>query len=101
MAQAWAKTFYQSTAWKQCRLAYINSKFNLCERCGKAGYIVHHKVKLTMANVDDARVTLAWENLELLCLDCHNAEHMANDIDEGFFFDRDGYLVTNNPRGDD
>lgn len=97
--QDFAKQFYNSKAWKQCRKAYNNSRFNLCERCGKAGYITHHKTKLTPDNVHDACVTLAWENLELLCLDCHNAEHMSNDADEGFYFDRDGYLVSNTPGG--
>lgn len=76
----WAKPFYQSTAWKQCRAKYIKSVGGLCERCSKkglivAGYIVHHKCYLTPENINDPSVTLNWDNLEYLCQDCHNKEH--------------------------
>lgn len=97
MAKAFSQSFYDSKAWKECRKAYANSKFNLCERCGKPGKIVHHKVLLTLGNIDDARTTLAWENLELLCQDCHNAEHISRDTDVNFYFDANGYLIA--PRG--
>ena len=92
MAQDFSRRFYQSKDWKECRRAYNNSKFNLCERCGNPGLITHHKVVLTKENVEDARVALAWENLELLCLDCHNAEHYVRDTGKDMYFDRDGYL---------
>ena len=92
MAQDFSKRFYQSKDWKECRRSYNNSKFNLCERCGRPGFITHHKVVLTRENIDDARVALAWENLELLCLDCHNAEHYVNDTGKDMYFDADGYL---------
>ena len=59
--------FYSSPAWKACRAAYA----------GKitAGAEVHHKVRLTPGNVHDPHVALAWSNLELLCAECHRAEH--------------------------
>lgn len=72
--------FYSSPAWKACRAAYIKSQGGLCERCRKAGRIVpgvevHHKVRLDASNINNPKVTLAWSNLELLCVDCHKAEH--------------------------
>jgi len=33
MAKEWAKKFYNSTAWKECRAAYIKSVQGLCETC--------------------------------------------------------------------
>lgn len=36
---------------------------------------MHHKVRLTPANLNDPAVSLNWANLELLCDDCHKAEH--------------------------
>lgn len=77
-----AKSFYTSTAWANCREAYAKSKGGLCERCLKFGQyspgeIVHHKIHLTPANIGDARITLDWNNLELLCRDCHAEEHEA------------------------
>lgn len=76
------KGFYKTTAWKRCRAAYIKSVGGLCERCLKdglivPGYIVHHKCYLTPENITNPNVTLNWDNLEYLCLDCHNKEHMA------------------------
>ena len=75
-----ADAFYKSWPWKRCRAAYLASVGGLCERCAKLGLIVpadqvHHKTKLTPANLDDPAVTLNWDNLEALCFDCHQEEH--------------------------
>ena len=75
-----AKPFYSSTAWENTRRSYIKSVGGLCERClakgiYRAGVIVHHKVHLSPENINDPDVTLNWNNLELLCRDCHGAEH--------------------------
>ncbi len=74
------KIFYCSKAWKETRKAYAKSKGNLCERCLKKGLIVpgvvvHHKVYLTPDNINDPNITLNWNNLELVCRDCHAQEH--------------------------
>ena len=78
--QPYLQPFYSSPAWKACRKAYIKSVGGLCERCRAAGRItagveLHHKIRLTPGNVHDPRVALAWSNLELLCEECHKAEH--------------------------
>ena len=74
------REFYASTAWSNCRRAYRKSVGGLCERCLKHGIIkagdeVHHKRKLTDENVNDPTISLNWNNLELLCKECHAAEH--------------------------
>lgn len=79
-----ARKFYKSQAWKQCRASYIKSVGGLCERCYRNGLVrpavmVHHKVYITPQNVNNPDVTLNWNNLEALCTDCHAAEH-AKDI---------------------
>lgn len=81
--------FYNSKEWKKCRTAYRKSKFNLCERCGGIGYFVHHKVYIDMSNIYDPTITLNFDNLELLCKDCHNKEHFS----EPNQFDGDGNLL--------
>ncbi|WP_228307295.1 HNH endonuclease [Priestia sp. J2] len=97
MAKEWAKPFYSSSAWKKCRKAYIDSVFNLCERCGesKERMIVHHKTYLTKRNINNLNITLNHELLELLCQDCHNREHHGEDkgMREGFGFDANGNLI--------
>lgn len=78
--QEYAETFYKSKAWQKCRAAYAKSKGGLCERClargiYRAGEIVHHKQHITPGNITDPNIILAWDNLELLCRDCHAQEH--------------------------
>lgn len=75
-----AETFYKSKAWQSCRNGYAKSKHGLCERCMERGIyrpgdIVHHKVHLTPENISDPGVSLSWDNLELLCRDCHALAH--------------------------
>ncbi len=75
-----ARAFYSSKAWEETRKAYRKSVGGLCERCMsrgiyRAGVIVHHKIHLSPKNINDPSVTLNWNNLELLCRDCHGAEH--------------------------
>ena len=95
MAQPWAEWFYLSKAWIDCRLAFMRSKFFICERCGGAATIVHHKVYLTPKNINDPEITLNWSNLESLCQDCHNREHMSkySPTQEGLMFDENGDLI--------
>lgn len=58
------------------------------------GKIVHHKKYITEHNIQDAYITLNWDNFEYLCQDCHNLEHHANElVENGLVFDDDGNLV--------
>ena len=94
MAQEWAKKFYASAAWRSLR-EYVLIRDNfLCVRCGAPGKIVHHKIYLTEKNIGDPSVALNADNLEALCKDCHDAEHMAElPTDAALVFDREGNLV--------
>ena len=74
------KVLYNSKAWQRCRIAYAKSKGGLCERClakgiYKPGEIVHHKIHLTEENYSDPSVALNFDNLQLLCRDCHAQMH--------------------------
>lgn len=91
----YAKSFYTSPAWKKCRLGYMQSKNFICERCGGTAHIVHHKKHINPQNIHDTSITLSWSNLEALCQDCHNKEHMTNNAIcmEGLKFDETGNLV--------
>lgn len=80
MAREFAKAFYKSKAWKNTRAAYFSFRNGLCEKCqarGKyvPGEIVHHKVHLTPNNIDNPVITLGFDNLELVCRECHAREH--------------------------
>lgn len=78
--KGFAHDFYKSWAWIKCARAYKASKGGLCERCWKKGLIVpgeevHHRTRLTPENIQNPKIALNWENLELLCKDCHLEEH--------------------------
>lgn len=81
MAKPFAKAFYKSQAWVNCRNAYAASVGGLCEECMKKGLwvpgvIVHHKRPIkTAEDLTQPAITFDWRNLELLCYDCHAEKH--------------------------
>lgn len=95
MAKEWAKSFYNSKAWRKCRKAYAESRFLLCEVCGEPGVEVHHIQELTPDNISDPSVTLNWANLQLLCHSCHdNTKRPAlTPTRDGLMFDEAGQLI--------
>lgn len=107
MAREFAKQFYKSKAWQDCRNAYFDSKFGICELCGKPGKEVHHKKHITPSNISDPDITLNWDNLQLLCSSCHCAIHeksyemyrartrMDKGIVNGLCFDDEGNVIKN------
>ena len=85
MAAEWAKPFYNSKAWKTCRKSYIQKRIlidgGMCEECHEEPiYIVHHKVILTPANINDPDIALNHCLLEGNCKRCHDEQ-------EGHFLD--------------
>ena len=80
MAKDFAKAFYRSKEWLQCRDAFIKSVFGLCQRCKKPGHIVHHVIPLTPENIGDPNITLNWDNLMYPCLECHNNIHYGSGV---------------------
>ena len=83
MAKEYAKLFYKSDKWLQCKKSFIAERRaidgGLCQRCRKRyGYIVHHRQHITPENITDPMVTLSHTNLEYLCQECHNKEHFGD-----------------------
>ena len=65
----------------------------LCEICGGVGEIVHHKIPLTEANIHSPKISLADENLQLVCRSCHKRIH--DEIDgkgQRITFDKGGNI---------
>jgi hypothetical protein len=56
---------------------------------------VHHKTYITPTNINNPDITLNFNNLEFVCHDCHNEEHLkARVIERGLKFDEDGQVVA-------
>lgn len=99
MAKEFAKMFYKSKAWQDCRRGYIAERIRIdggaCETCGiNPGYILHHKINLTPNNINDPEITLNWKNLKWECKECHDKEegHGVDNKSAGLLvmFDADG-----------
>ncbi|MCD7888354.1 MAG: HNH endonuclease [Oscillospiraceae bacterium] len=88
----YARKFYLSKAWRSTREAYYRYRCGVCERCGAAGDIVHHKIYLSPSNIRDPKIALSFDNLELLCQDCHNKEHLERQ-NERYSFDKNGNIT--------
>ena len=85
MHETFANGFYRSRLWRNCRDQYAAANGGLCEHCLARGLItagreVHHKIHLTPANLTDPAIATNWENLELLCEECHRAQHVKTEI---------------------
>lgn len=80
MAKEFAKSFYNSKAWKRCRDGYLAKRVGedggLCEECHeRPGEELHHIKELRLDNVGNADITLNHDNLMWLCKDCHFTKH--------------------------
>jgi len=100
VAKEWARAFYDSAAWRRQRDAYRMRVHGICELCGEPGEIVHHRRELTPVTVHDPKETLGFDNLQLLCRDCHARAHeeiigrpKAKETGEGLRFNARGELV--------
>ena len=65
--------FYNSVEWRTLSAKYTQDKGYRCERCGKFATQVHHKQAIQTPQGWDRR--LDYNNLELLCTQCHNDRH--------------------------
>lgn len=88
---------YKSKRWQKLRKQKLILN-PLCERCLKIGihssaYIVHHKKYITDKNYMNDNIFYSLNNLESLCLKCHNEEHFANK--EEYEFDENGDVIKN------
>lgn len=102
--------FYRSKAWRKVKNNIWLKQNLLCNRCGKPVYvdglsdwipkekrvkgIVHHKIHLDNINVYDDNIAFNEDNLEGLCIDCHNKEHNSiTSTRQGYSFDEYGNLI--------
>lgn len=75
--------FYKTKAWLDCRAAYLRKVNGLCELCLSHGIlkpadIVHHKIHLDDRTARDPAVALNFDNLQALCIECHNSVHYGD-----------------------
>lgn len=75
--------FYCRKDWRDLSYNIKIDRGGKCERCGFIAttkeewekLIAHHTIELTEENVDDPKISLNPNLIEITCLDCHNKEH--------------------------
>ena len=84
MSEGELKKFYNSKAWKEYRVRFIQDRIKekgaFCEMCGKilmdsSNIEVHHKKELTEENYKDVNISLNPDNTMMICHICHNKQH--------------------------
>lgn len=98
MARDFARSFYSSKAWQDCRYEYAKSVHYLCENCMRKGIyrpgvIVHHIEELTPANIHRPEITLNFDNLELLCRECHAEQHTERSKGRRYIYGDNGEII--------
>ena len=94
MAREFAKKFYKSKAWKECRDYIFGKYYGLCAECGAPGEEVHHINWLSPDNIEDTSITLGEDNLILLCRNCHIKKHRKKEATKnGLIFNENGELI--------
>lgn len=88
---------YRSKRWKKTRQIKLFMQ-PFCERCLEKGiykeaYIIHHKDYITDMNYMDDNVFYNLDNLESICLECHNQVHFGKKKE--YKFDNEGNLIKN------
>lgn len=103
MAKEFAKAFYSSKRWQDCRNEYAKQAKHLCERCLlkgiiKPGEIVHHITELTPDNINDPNIALSFSNLELVCRECHAELHEQKNFGKRFVIGPNGEVIPISPQ---
>ncbi len=99
MAQEWAKSFYNSKAWRQLRERLIVENNFLCADCGESylkdstQLVGHHIKELTPQNINDTNISLNPANIKIICRKCHDKAHERFSFDSG----QKVYIVYGSP----
>lgn len=91
----WQDTFYSSKKWKKVRDSVKNKYFGICQICKQPNkkVIVHHINPITPENCNNPEVLFNEDNLQCVCIDCHNDIHLKNEQQRLMSFDENGNLI--------
>ena len=74
--------FYRSKEWRISSKAKMMEAEYKCELCGALAVEVHHKKPIQTSEGWNER--LEWDNLQALCVGCHNKQHnRGSHIEQG------------------
>jgi 5-methylcytosine-specific restriction endonuclease McrA len=87
--------FYNSKHWRFLSKAFLTSHCYICEVCGGPAEIAHHVKHITPSNICNPEIALNADNLQALCIECHNTIHYGSGgaIVKGLAFDDNGDII--------
>lgn len=100
MAKEFARSFYSSKQWQECRNEYAAMRGHLCENCLakgiiNSGEIVHHRIEIDPVTIEKPEVALNFDNLVLLCRECHAEQHKKYSKDRRYLIGDNGEIIIN------
>ena len=100
MSKQFSRQFYSSKTWQDCRNNYGAMRGWLCEDCLKRGIYkpgkeVHHIEELTPMNIHRPEIALNFDNLVLLCKECHKARHNDKTKGRRYTIGENGEVIVN------
>lgn len=81
--RTWQIKFYNSKPWRTLRSRIRKTKRMRCDMCGRLIHgksIVDHIIEIDETNYQDESITLNEDNLQLLCIECHNTKTFQSKI---------------------
>lgn len=69
---------YKSKRWQHVRKQVFKRELFTCQHCKcyiKSRPQCHHKIHITPSNIHDEDIVYNLDNIELLCVGCHNRVH--------------------------
>lgn len=57
------------------------------------GEIVHHRIEIDPITINNPEVSLNFDNLELLCRECHAAAHKPYSKDRRYVIGQNGEVI--------
>lgn len=73
------KKFYNSKAWKKLRLEALDRDNNECQVCKRQGKFQHGQNVHHIKEIEFyPKLALELDNLEAICINCHNIAHGRN-----------------------
>lgn len=81
--RTWQIKFYNSKPWITLRNRIRSTKRMRCDMCGRLIHsksIVDHIIEIDETNYQDESITLNEDNLQLLCIECHNTKTFQSKI---------------------
>lgn len=81
-------------------MKYVNGLCELCMEQNKIvpAKIVHHKIHMDKNTVTDSSLAYGFDNLQAVCMDCHNRIHHSSSETRRYRFENGRMIIDEGER---